>query len=104
MLAMQDEIFGPLLPIVGYSSVDEAINYITDRPRPLALYLCSFDKALHKKVLEETHAGGMCINDATLQVAVDDMPFGGVGASGIGHYHGHKGFLTFSKAAYSGPT
>lgn len=98
MLAMQDEIFGPLLPIVGYSSVDEAINYINDRPRPLALYLCSFDKALHKRVLEETHAGGMCINDATLQVGIDDMPFGGVGASGMGHYHGHEGFLTFSKS------
>jgi len=65
---------------------------------PLALYLCSHDKTLQKQFIEQTHAGGMCINDATLQVAQDDMPFGGIGASGMGHYHGHEGFLTLSKA------
>ncbi len=98
MTIMQEEIFGPLLPVVPYKTIDDAINYINQRPRPLALYLCSFDKALQKKVIEQTTAGGMCINEATLQVAVDDMPFGGVGASGMGHYHGHEGFLTLSKA------
>lgn len=98
MILMQDEIFGPLLPIVPYKNIDDAIDYINQRPRPLALYLCSFNKAVQQKVIEHTHAGGMCINEATLQVAIDDMPFGGVGASGMGHYHGHEGFLTFSKA------
>ena len=98
MLLMQEEIFGPLLPIVPYKSLDEAIAYINDRPRPLALYLCSFDEQVQQKVLEQTHAGGVCLNDAAMQVAQDDMPFGGIGPSGMGHYHGHEGFLTFSKA------
>ncbi|WP_440876541.1 coniferyl aldehyde dehydrogenase [Thalassotalea sp. PLHSN55] len=98
MTIMQEEIFGPILPIVGYDSIDDAITYINERPRPLALYLCSHNKALQKRFVEHTHAGGMCINEATLQVGQDDMPFGGVGASGMGHYHGHEGFLTLSKA------
>jgi len=98
MQIMQDEIFGPLLPIVGYKSLNDAITYINERPRPLALYLCSHNEQTQQKVLEQTHAGGVCINDAAIQVAQDDMPFGGVGPSGMGHYHGHEGFLTFSKA------
>ncbi len=98
MTLMQEEIFGPLLPIVSYENIDEAIAYINDRPHPLALYLCSHDKALQQRFILETHAGGMCINEATLQVGQDDMPFGGVGSSGMGHYHGHEGFLTLSKA------
>lgn len=98
MLLMQDEIFGPILAIVSYKKLSDAIEYINARPRPLALYLCSHDKNVQKKVMEQTHAGGMCINDATLQVAQDDMPFGGIGPSGMGQYHGREGFLTFSKA------
>lgn len=98
MQLMQGEIFGPLLPIVGYKSLNEAIAYINERPRPLALYLCSHNEQTQQKVLQQTHAGGVCINDAAIQVAQDDMPFGGVGPSGMGHYHGHEGFLTFSKA------
>lgn len=98
MLLMQEEIFGPLLPIVSYSHLDEAINYINARPRPLALYLCSHDSNIQQTVLERTHAGGVCLNDAAMHVAQDDMPFGGIGPSGMGHYHGHEGFLTFSKA------
>ena len=87
-----------ILPIVPYKDVNKAIQFINSGPRPLALYLCSHNKALQQQFIEQTHAGGMCINDATLQVAQDDMPFGGVGASGMGHYHGHEGFLTLSKA------
>lgn len=98
MILMQEEIFGPVLPIVSYEKLDDAIKYINDRPRPLALYLCSHDKATQQTVLERTHTGGVCLNDAAMHVAQDDMPFGGVGPSGMGHYHGHEGFLTLSKA------
>ena len=98
MLIMQEEIFGPILPIVSYKKLSEAIEYINARARPLALYVCSHDADVQQKVMEQTHAGGMCINDATLQVAQDDMPFGGIGPSGMGQYHGREGFLTFSKA------
>lgn len=95
---MQDEIFGPILPIVCYDNIDQAIQYVNERPRPLALYLLSYDITLQDKVLKNTHAGGVCLNDAALHVAQEDLPFGGIGPSGMGHYHGHEGFLTFSKA------
>lgn len=98
MLLMQEEIFGPILPIVSYNKLDDAIAYVNARPRPLALYLCSFDEKIQQAILEQTHAGGVCINDAAMHVVQDDMPFGGIGPSGMGHYHGHEGFLTFSKA------
>ncbi len=98
MKVMQDEIFGPLLPILPYDNLDAALDYIAERPRPLALYYFGYDKAEQQRLMEQTHAGGMCINDALLHVAQDDMPFGGIGASGMGHYHGHEGFLTMSKA------
>ncbi|WP_421272243.1 coniferyl aldehyde dehydrogenase [Aeromonas taiwanensis] len=95
---MQQEIFGPLLPIVPYDSLDEAIAYVTARPRPLALYLMSLDETLQRRLIRETHAGGMAINESLFQAAADDAPFGGIGPSGMGHYHGREGFLTFSKA------
>ena len=95
---MQQEIFGPLLPLVPYDSIEEAIAYVAARPRPLALYLMSLDEALQSRLIRETHAGGMAINECLFQVAADDAPFGGIGPSGMGHYHGHEGFLTFSKA------
>jgi coniferyl-aldehyde dehydrogenase len=98
MLVMQDEIFGPLLPIVPYTSIDQAFAYINQRPRPLALYYFGYNKAEQQRVLEQTHSGGVCLNDTLLHVAQDDLPFGGVGPSGMGHYHGREGFLTFSKA------
>ncbi len=98
MTVMQNEIFGPLLPVVPYDSIDDAMVYIQQRPRPLALYLFSYDKQLQQKIIHQTHAGGMCINDTVFHVAADDAPFGGVGPSGIGHYHGVEGFKTFSKA------
>jgi coniferyl-aldehyde dehydrogenase len=98
MLVMQDEIFGPLLPIVPYERIEQALDYINQRPRPLALYYFGYNKAEQNRVLEQTHSGGVCLNDTLLHVAQDDLPFGGIGPSGMGHYHGHEGFLTFSKA------
>lgn len=98
MTVMQDEIFGPLLPIVPYQDLEQAFAYINQRPRPLALYYFGYDKREQNRVLHETHSGGVCLNDTLLHVAQDDMPFGGIGPSGMGHYHGHEGFLTFSKA------
>ncbi|PYG74101.1 MULTISPECIES: coniferyl aldehyde dehydrogenase [unclassified Pseudomonas] len=98
MQVMQDEIFGPLLPLVPYDSLDQALAYINQRPRPLALYYFGYDRAGQERVLRHTHSGGVCLNDTLLHVAQDDLPFGGIGPSGMGHYHGHDGFLTFSKA------
>ncbi|MBD2839483.1 coniferyl aldehyde dehydrogenase [Pseudomonas sp. JM0905a] len=98
MKLMQEEIFGPLLPVVPYRNIDDAFSYINDRPRPLALYYFGYGRSEQQRVLNETHSGGVCLNDTLLHVAQDDMPFGGVGPSGMGHYHGHEGFLTFSKA------
>lgn len=95
---MKEEIFGPVLPVVVYDRIHKAIDFICARPRPLALYLMSHDKSLQKEVLDTTHSGGVCINDTLMHVAADDAPFGGIGPSGMGQYHGHEGFLTFSKA------
>ncbi len=98
MLVMQDEIFGPLLPIVPYQQLDDAIAYVNARPRPLALYYFGYDRNEQQQVLAQTHSGGVGLNETLLHVAVCDLPFGGIGPSGMGHYHGHEGFLTFSKA------
>ncbi|MFN3720574.1 MAG: coniferyl aldehyde dehydrogenase [Rhizobium rhizophilum] len=94
---MSEEIFGPILPVVAYDTLDEAIAYINRRDRPLALYWFGEDKAAETRVLTGTIAGGVTINDTLLHLAQDDLPFGGVGASGYGAYHGEAGFLTFSK-------
>ncbi|MHC0064584.1 aldehyde dehydrogenase [Nostoc sp. UIC 10890] len=93
---MQEEIFGPILPVIEYTDIAEAIALINSRPKPLALYLFSQDKNLQKRVLQETSSGGVCINDTVMQVGVSSLPFGGVGDSGIGHYHGKASFDTFS--------
>ena len=98
MQMMQDEIFGPLLPIVPYTHLEQALAYINARPRPLALYYFGYNKTEQQHVVHNTHSGGVSINETLLHVAIDDLPFGGVGHSGMGHYHGHEGFLTFSKA------
>lgn len=98
MRLMQDEIFGPLLPILGYNTLDEAIDYINDRPRPLALYIMSFNTSTQQLIVNNTHSGGVCINETVFHVAADDAPFGGIGPSGMGHYHAKEGFLTFSHA------
>jgi coniferyl-aldehyde dehydrogenase len=94
---MQEEIFGPILPIKTYDSLDHAIDYVNDRPRPLALYYLGHDEDEIEQVIAGTVAGGMCINETVLHVGVADLPFGGVGPSGMGHYHGAEGFETFSK-------
>ena len=98
MKILEDEIFGPILPIITYENFDEAIDYVNERPRPLALYLFSFDKTTQQRVLSETHSGGVGINDTVIQTAVESLPFGGIGNSGMGHYHGWEGFQSMSKA------
>lgn len=94
---MQEEIFGPLLPIVPYDSLDEALRYINARARPLALYLYADDARTVDRVTHETIAGGMSVNETLMHIAAEGLPFGGVGASGMGSYHGYEGFCTFSK-------
>ncbi len=93
---MQNEIFGPILPVISYTDVTEAIAIINERPKPLALYLFSRNKNLQKRVLQETSSGGVCINDTVMHFTVPSLPFGGVGDSGIGNYHGKASFDTFS--------
>jgi coniferyl-aldehyde dehydrogenase len=97
MTVMREEIFGPILPVVTYRSLDEAIEYVNARPRPLALYY--FDRSAKRveSVLARTTSGGVTVNDTILHIAQNDLPFGGVGPSGMGSYHGFDGFLTFSK-------
>ena len=94
---MQEEIFGPLLPVIPYDSLDDAIAYVNARPRPLSLYLYDDDKAAIARVTHETIAGGMSVNETLMHLACESLPFGGVGASGMGAYHGYEGFVTFSK-------
>ncbi|MBI4742550.1 MAG: coniferyl aldehyde dehydrogenase [Betaproteobacteria bacterium] len=96
MRVMQDEIFGPLLPVVSYRDLDDAIAFVNARPRPLALYYFDTDRRSIDRVLDETVSGGVTINDTILHIAQDDLPFGGVGPSGMGRYHGFEGFQTFS--------
>ena len=97
MQAMQEEIFGPILPVVPYRDLDEAIRYVNARPNPLALYYFDQDRGRIDHVLEQTLSGGVTINDTILHIAQDSLPFGGVGESGKGHYHGFEGFEAFSK-------
>jgi acyl-CoA reductase-like NAD-dependent aldehyde dehydrogenase len=97
MRVMQDEIFGPLLPVLPYADLDAAISYVNRHPRPLALYYFGHDGAARDRVLNETVAGGVTVNDTILHIAQEELPFGGVGPSGMGQYHGIEGFRTFSK-------
>jgi acyl-CoA reductase-like NAD-dependent aldehyde dehydrogenase len=94
---MREEIFGPVLPIRAYSTMDEAIEYVNDHPRPLALYLFTKSGRTIEQVLTRTVSGGACVNDTLAYIAAEDLPFGGVGPSGFGQYHGLEGFDTFSK-------
>ncbi len=98
MGVLTEEIFGPILPVVPYDSLDDAIRYVNARPRPLALYY--FDRSSKRvdRVLAETTSGGAAVNDTLLHNTQEELPFGGVGPSGTGSYHGHQGFLTFSHA------
>jgi coniferyl-aldehyde dehydrogenase len=96
MAVMREEIFGPLLPLVPYDQLDDAIDYVTRHPRPLALYLFEQDQNRIDHVLTRTHAGGVSLNDTLYHVTQHKLPFGGVGPSGMGGYHGEAGFRTFS--------
>ncbi len=98
MAIMKDEIFGPLLPVKTYGAVQEAIDYVNDHPRPLGLYYFGQDAAEQDRVLTRTTSGGVSVNDVIMHVAMEDLPFGGVGPSGMGSYHGLDGFRTFSHA------
>ena len=98
MTVLQEEIFGPLLPVVTYKTLDEAITFINVRSRPLALYYFSNDSAEERQVLNRTTSGGVTVNDCMTHAFDHSLPFGGIGASGMGAYHGKQGFLTFSHA------
>jgi len=91
------EIFGPILPVLEYDSLEEPITAINQGPRPLAIYPFSNNASTIQTLLDRVMSGGVSVNDALFHVAQHDLPFGGVGASGMGHYHGYEGFLTFSK-------
>jgi acyl-CoA reductase-like NAD-dependent aldehyde dehydrogenase len=93
---MEDEIFGPLLPVIAYDDLSEAIEFVNSRPKPLALYFFSRDKARQERVLAGTSSGGGCINDTVVHFTVTGLPFGGVGDSGMGKYHGKASFETFT--------
>lgn len=98
MTLMQEELFGPILPIMSYDKLADALNYIRSRSHPLALYILGQDKQAQQHIMSQTLSGTVAVNDTLVQVAADDVPFGGVGHSGMGHYHGKEGFLTFSHA------
>lgn len=93
---MQDEIFGPLMPVITYNDLDAVVAYINSRPRPLATYIFTDDRRVRDGLLTSLHFGGGCVNDTIIHLATDYMPFGGVGESGMGNYHGKFGFDTFS--------
>jgi coniferyl-aldehyde dehydrogenase len=96
LAVMREEIFGPVLPVKSYGTLDEAIEYVNSRPRPLALYYFGQDKRDRDKVLERTTSGGASVNETLMHVMVENLPFGGIGPSGMGSYHGEYGFQTFS--------
>ena len=98
MRIAHEEIFGPILPIFSYGDIDDAIDYVNARPRPLALYYFGGDDADRRKVLDRTTSGNVTVNGTIMHVGQDDLPFGGVGASGMGKYHGIEGFRTLSHA------
>jgi aldehyde dehydrogenase (NAD+) len=93
---LQEEIFGPLLPVVTVESVDAAVRYVNDRPKPLALYIFSGSSDVVDEVIERTSSGGACVNHCVMHILPSELPFGGVGPSGMGAYHGQRGFETFS--------
>ena len=98
MKIMKEEIFGPLLPVKTYKQVDEAVGYVNEHDRPLGLYYFGEDSKEQEKVLTRTTSGGVSVNDVVMHVSMEDLPFGGVGPSGMGAYHGIDGFKTFSHA------
>ncbi len=97
MVLRQREIFGPIMPVIAYKNEQEILDYINDRDRPLAFYPFTNDKSLQQFYLDRVMSGGVCVNDALLHPGQHDLPFGGIGESGMGQYHGYEGFVTFSK-------
>ena len=97
-LLLGEEVFGPVLPMVGYRTLQEAIEIVNGGDRPLALYLFTQDQGARARVLDGATSGGVTLNGTLLHIAQDDLPFGGVGASGLGAYHGRDGFRRFSHA------
>lgn len=97
MIILREEIFGPLFPVKTYNDLNEVLTYVNERDRPLGLYIFTNDRATEEKILYGTISGGVTVNDCILHVAQHDMPFGGIGASGMGQYHGYEGFVEFSK-------
>lgn len=97
MILLRREIFGPIMPVIPYKDQQQVCEYINKRDRPLAFYPFTNDRDLQKFYLDHVMSGGVCVNDALLHPGQHDLPFGGVGASGMGHYHGYEGFATFSK-------
>ena len=98
MKVMQEEIFGQVLPVMTYRSIEQAIIYVNAHDRPLGLYYFGEDATEREKVLTRTISGGVTVNDVIFHVSADDLPFGGVGPSGMGSYHGIEGFRAFSHA------
>jgi len=98
MAIMQEEVFGPILPVVTYRDIDDAISYVNARPRPLALYYFGSDSRDRRKMLARTTSGNVTINATMMHYVQDDLPFGGAGASGMGAYHGIEGFRSMSHA------
>jgi coniferyl-aldehyde dehydrogenase len=105
MTVMQEEIFGPLLPVRTYSTIDGAIDEVNRRDRPLGLYFFGQDKAEETRVLDRTISGGVTVNDVIFHISAEELPFGGIGPAGMGSYHGHDGFKEFShkKSVYTQP-
>ncbi|MGY8934019.1 MAG: aldehyde dehydrogenase family protein, partial [Flavobacteriales bacterium] len=93
---MKEEIFGPILPVISYQNIEEVIQYVNDNPKPLACYVFTNNNQVKKKILNEISFGGGAVNDAIMHIANSNLPFGGVGNSGIGSYHGEAGFKSFS--------
>jgi coniferyl-aldehyde dehydrogenase len=103
LAVMKEEIFGPILPVKGYAAVDEAIDYVNSHDRPLGLYYFGAEAVERERVIDSTTSGGVTVNDVVFHVAQENLPFGGIGPSGMGSYHGVDGFREFShrKAVYS---
>jgi acyl-CoA reductase-like NAD-dependent aldehyde dehydrogenase len=95
---MQDEVFGPILPVLEIDSVDAVVDWVNERPEPLGLYVFSEDESVVEQILERTSSGDACVNDCSVHPLVQQLPFGGVGNSGMGKYHGHWGFEAFTNA------
>ena len=103
---MQDEVFGPILPILEIDSVEKVVEWVNERPRPLGLYIFTGDESVAERIFDATDSGDACVNDCAIHPLVPELPFGGVGNSGMGKYHGHWGFQSFTNARgvlYHGP-